>query len=250
MERRRTQLIQELNEAREELLNINFATGTTKNTNVARTNGRNVSRPYALVDEWRLKWTPTFRKLFAFTNNNVYIHGSIVNKMDGYELETDTEIFNEMRPALVGLIDYALSKLDEYYQVKPVLDDYIKRVAGTKLAVLLNEFNAVKDIAPNHAAIGFRTILSLVIQEKAKREKPGSNTASRPDLSVDKMIDCARTDSILSSDEQRLVDSFKSTHKDIYDFVAHRPGAKNLADKSEVDTMVDLLNKLLPAIIN
>ena len=242
MEVRRTNLIRELREAREELLNINFATDTT--------NRIGVSRPYALVDEWYIKWVPTFRRFGGLIPGAVSIQTLIANDKYGYDQVTDVEIFNELRPGFVSHIDYGLSMLDQQYQVRPLLEEYTKRVADTKLAVLLNEFNAVKDIAPNHAAIGFRTILSLVIQEKAKREKPGSNTASRPDLSVDKMIDSARTDSILSSDEQRLVDSFKSTHKDIYDFVAHRPGAKNLVDKSEVDTMVDLLNKLLPAIIN
>ncbi len=58
------------------------------------------------------------------------------------------------------------------------------------------------------------------------------------------------TEKILSIDKQRLVDSFVSTHKDIYDVVAHRPGANKIVDKSEVDTIVDLLNKLLPSIIN
>ena len=150
----------------------------------------------------------------------------------------------------MGLIDYALSQLDQEYQVRPLLEEYTKRVKDTKLAVLLNEFNAVKDIAPNHAAIGFRTILGLVIQEKAKRVNPTSNTAIRADLAPQPMIDSARNDNILSQDEQRLVNSFVSTHQDIYNMVAHRPGADKIVDKSEVDTMVDLLNKLLPSIIN
>jgi hypothetical protein len=131
-----------------------------------------------------------------------------------------------------------------------LLEEYTKRVADTKLAVLLNEFNAVKDIAPNHAAIGFRTILSLVIQEKAKRVNPTSHTAIRTDLAPQPMIDSARNDNILSPDERRFVSTFVSIHSDIYNMVAHRPGADNLIDKSEVDAMVDLLNKLLPSIIN
>lgn len=240
MELRRIRLIQELREAREDLLNINFATDTT--------NRLGVSRPYALVDEWYIKWTPTFRKLYAFTNNSVYLQGRILNTKDGYEQETDAEIFNEMRPTFVGLIDYALSNLDQYYQVPPVLEDYIQRVADTKLAQMLKEFNATKDSAPNLAAIGFRTILSLIIQEKAKRVNPTSNTATCTDLAPREMIDRARNDQILSPDEQRLVSSYTATHQDIYNLVAHRPGV--LIDKSEVDTMVDLLNKLLPSIIN
>lgn len=115
---------------------------------------------------------------------------------------------------------------------------------------MLKEFDMSKDSSPNLVAIGFRTILALVIQEKAKRLNPQSNTATRSDIALEKMIDSARNDNILSSDELRLLDSFRATHKDAYDFVAHRPGANRMIDKSEVTTMVELLNKLLPAIIN
>ena len=242
MELRRIRLIQELREAREELLNINFATDTT--------NRIGVSRLYALADGWCTKWTPAFRRFAAFTPSVPYIETAIHSQMYGYDQVTDVEIFDELRPVFVGFIDAALSQLDQGYEVKPLLEDYIKRVKDTKLAELLKEFNAAKDIAPNLVAIGFRTILSLVIQEKVKRVNPTSNTATKPDLAPQPMIDSARNDNILSQDEQRLVNSFVSTHKDIYDVVAHRPGADKIVDKSEVDTMVDLLNKLLPSIIN
>lgn len=240
MELRRIKLLQELREAREDLLNINFATDTT--------NRIGVSRPYALVEEWFIKWTPTFKKLFAFTDTSVWIEPDISSQLNGFQQETDVEIFNELRPVFVGFIDNALSWLDQEYEVKPLLEDYIQRVKDTKLAELLKEFNAAKDIAPNLVVIGSRTILSLVIQEKAKRVNPTSNTATRTDLAPQPMIDSARNEHILSQDEQRLVNSFVSTHRDIYDFVTHRPNI--LIDKSEVDTMVDLLNKLLPSIIN
>lgn len=240
MELRRIRLIQELREAREELLNINFATNTT--------NYLGISRPCGLVSQWVDKWIPTFKRLTAFSGD--YIEGAIHRQMNGYDQETDVEIFNELRPIFVGFIDAALSRFDQEYEVKPLLEAYIKRVNDTKLAELLKEFNAAKDIAPNLVAIGFRTILSLVIQEKAKRVNPTSNTAIRVDLAPQPMIDSARNDNILSQDEQRLVNSFVSTHQDIYNMVAHRPGADKIVDKSEVDTMVDLLNKLLPSIIN
>jgi len=242
MELRRTKLIQELREAREELLNINFATDTTKRTGVF-----GVSRPFLLVDDWLIKWTPMFGRFYAFPDG-YYLDPSIRKSMEGYEQETDAEIFNELRPGFVSVIDIALKRLDQQYEVKPLLEDYIKRVADTKLAELLKEFNAAKDIAPNLAAIGFRTILSLVIQEKAKRVNPTSNTATCTDLAPVPMIDRARNDHILSPDEQRFVNTFVSIHRDIYDLVTHRPNV--LIDKSEVDTMVDLLNKLLPSIIN
>jgi len=240
MELRRTKLIQELREAREELLNINFATDTT--------NRIGVSRPYALVDEWLNKWTAAFRKYAALSTFNPIIDIKINSDLGGYRQETDVEIFNELRSVFVSYIDGALSRLDQEYEVKPILEDYIKRVKDSKLAELLKEFNAAKDISPNLVAIGFRTILSLVIYEKAKRINPQSKTANRNDLAPKEMIDSARNEKILSPDEQRFVDSFVSIHKDIYDFVTHRPNI--LIDISEVDTMVDLLNKLLPSIIN
>jgi hypothetical protein len=242
MELRRLKLAQELREAREDLLNINFATDIT--------NRIGVSRPYALADEWVIRWDATFRKSNMLGGGMVNIRSSVVRELDGYEREEDIEVFNEMRPIFVGFIDLGLNIIDQGYEVKPVLEEYIKRVKDTKLAEMLKEFNMSKDTSPNLVAIAFRTILALIIQEKAKRLDPQSNTATRVDLALDKMIDSARNDNVLSSDELRLLESFKATHKDIYDFVAHRPGANKMVDKSEVATMVDLLNKLLPAIIN
>lgn len=241
MDLRRIKLIEDLRAAREELLNINFTT-----TAGTITYG-NASRPYGLVLEWLDKWNATFNRYAAFSGE-LSLNYNVEREMRGYHQETDVEIFNEMRPTFVGFIDRALSNLDQTHAVTPVLADYIKRVQDTKLAVLLNEFNAVKDVAPNLAAIGFRSILSLIIQEKAKRINPTANTATCIDLAPREMIDRARNDAILSPDEQRLVNSYIATHQDIYNLVAHRPNV--LIDKSEVDTMVDLLNKLLPSIIN
>lgn len=197
---------------------------------------------------WLDKWDATFKKSNTLGGGMVNIRSSILTQLAGYEKEKDPEIFNELRPIFVNFIDLGLHILDQEYEVRPVLDEYIKRVKDTKLAELLKEFNAIKNTAPNFTAMGFRTILSLIIQEKAKRVSPTSKTATRTDLAPQPMIDSARNDQILSLDEQRLINSFVSTHKDIYDFVTHRPNI--LADKSEVDTMVDLLNKLLPSIIN
>jgi hypothetical protein len=64
-------------------------------------------------------------------------------------------------------------------------------VKDTKLALLLNEFNAVKDSSPNLAAMGFRTILTLIIQERAKQVNPHVPLATRDNLAVDPCIDTA-----------------------------------------------------------
>jgi hypothetical protein len=237
----RIKLSQELREAREDLLNINFATGAIDGVNGA-------FPPWDQVRVWLDKWDATFKKSNTLGGGMVNIRSSVLTQLAGYEKEKDPEIFNELRPIFVNFIDLGLHILDQEYEVRPVLDEYIKRVKDTKLAELLKEFNGIKNTAPNFAAMGFRTILSLIIQEKAKRVSPTSKTATRTDLAPQPMIDSARNDQILSPDEQRLVNSFVSTHKDIYDFVTHKPSM--LADKSEVDTMVDLLNKFLPSIIN
>lgn len=235
-------LLQELREAREELLNINFATDKLSYTYGG------LSEQFSLIHAWREKWDRTFTKLNSPTNGGYFIQIPMRSHLSGYEREEDPEILNELRPIIVRLIDAGIASVDKTYQTAPLLEEYIARVKDTKLAELLKEFNATKDIAPNLAAIGFRTILSLIIQEKAKRVNPASRTATRTDLAPGPMIDSARNERILSSDEQRLIDSFVSTHRDIYDLITHRPG--RLIDKGEVDTMIDLLNKFLPAIIN
>jgi hypothetical protein len=236
MELRRIKLIQELKEAREELLNINFENSP--------------DTPYFLVNAWVSKWETTFRRCVTLDYHIGNIGRPVMRAMDGYEQEKDAEIYNDTTPIFVGYIDQGLRILDQEHEVRPLLEDYIKRVKDTKLAVLLKEFNLVKDVAPNHASMGFRTILCLVIQERAKRVNSTSKTATRTDLAVDEVIRDAKADGTLSGDEKRFVNTFVSMHKDIYDLVVHRPGADNMVDKNEVDAMVDLLNKLLPAIIN
>ncbi len=208
MDLRRTKLSQELREARESLLDINFE------------NSSNL--PYVQVVEWLMDRKTTFDKCNNLGHGMVNIWSSVVREMEGYQKERDAEIFNEMMPVFVGFLDIGLSILDQEYEVRPLLEEYILRVKDTKLAELLKEFNASKDSSPNLVAMGFRTILSLEIQEKAKRVNPTSKTATRTDLAPQSMIDSARNEQILSKDEQRLVDSFVSTHKDIYDFVTHR----------------------------
>jgi len=246
---RSTKLIQELREAREELLNINFADDSPKYAYIGKNPSsrieleRQPARPWDQLQAWLRKWDQAFLRF-----NRMHMGFVIRRELGGYEGVSDPEIYNDLRPSLLEWIDRGLGMLDQEYRVKPLLEDYILRVKDTKLAELLKEFKASKDSSPNLVAMGFRTILSLVIQEKAKRVDPTSKTATRTDLAPQSMIDSARNEQILSKDEQRLVDSFVSTHKDIYDFVTHRPTI--LTDKSEVDTMVDLLNKLLPSIIN
>jgi chemotaxis protein CheY-P-specific phosphatase CheC len=122
-------------------------------------------------------------------------------------------------------------------------------VTDTKLAVLLNEFNAIKDQAPNLAAIGFRTILSHLIQEQAKATKPKSEFAKKEDLFPSDAIKSATKEKFFQEAETKLIWNFeKNGQKAIFDNITHKPGANTLIDKSDLSSAVDMLNKLLPIV--
>src|SRR5258708_35915610 len=108
---RRIRLIQELREAREELLNINFATDTT--------NRIGVSRPYALLDNWYINWTQMFNRFDSIISGSIDI--AIHVRMHGYQQITDVEIFHELRPDFPNLIPFALTKLSPHTPLHPLL---------------------------------------------------------------------------------------------------------------------------------
>jgi hypothetical protein len=87
------------------------------------------------------------------------------------------------------LIDGAIVTVDAQAPVRPFLDDQILRVRDTKPAALLNEFNAAKDGQPNLAAIGLRTIICLIIQERARADDARSKLATRQDLALDPVLE-------------------------------------------------------------
>src|SRR6266699_251986 len=127
MELRRTKLIQELREAREDLLNINFATDTSRRVGVF-----GVSNPYVLVGEWLDKWDPTFNRYSAFFQTAELMNFYVTREVRGYQQEDDAEIFNEIRPKIVGFIDRALSNLDQEQEVEPVLEAYMTLLGNSE----------------------------------------------------------------------------------------------------------------------
>ncbi len=108
MEVRRLKLLQELRQARESLLDLSFG-----------------ASPYNDIRAWSNAWVPTFRRCSSFDPGIYAIESAINNSLGGYESETDAEVFYELRPNIVGFIDQALSRLDQQYEVKPVLKDYL-----------------------------------------------------------------------------------------------------------------------------
>ena len=89
----------------------------------------------------------------------------------------------------------------------------------------------------------------LIIQEKAKLKNPASALATKQDLSLDPLIKAALEEKLFDSGEEKLVRRFLSGgQKDMFDNIAHKPGANSLIEKAHLSDAVDLLNKLLPTI--
>ena len=171
MDRLKERSIEELREAREALLT------TSKNT-----------LTFGDIHSWFQTWEKRLSR--SETLSGHLIRFQIGQVIQGYETETDTEIRNELRARIVERLDNVLTILDSSLIVRPILEEYIFRVKDTKLAALLKEFNAIKDTNPNFAAIGFRTILTLIIREKAKLVNSASPLATKTDLAMPSRIVC------------------------------------------------------------
>jgi hypothetical protein len=157
------------------------------------------------------------------------------------------------RSRLVGMVDDNIRGIDATQIVETVLEANIKKVKDTKLAALLNEFNVIKDTAPNAASVLYRTILSLTLQERAKIKEPTSALATATDLSPEPSIRKALGEGghakIFDSAEEKLVRRFLTGgQKDTFDNVAHKPGQNALVAKENLSDAVDLLNSLLPTL--
>jgi hypothetical protein len=81
------------------------------------------------------------------------------------------------------MLDEIIRGIDSTQIVETILEANI-----TKLAALLNEFNAIKEAVPNAAAVLFRTVLALVLKERAKIRAPNDSLATATDLSLEPSI--------------------------------------------------------------
>lgn len=93
----------------------------------------------------------------------------------------DVDALNAARDEIVRMVDESISGLTGA-PVRPLLEDLIVKVKDVKLSTLLKEFNAIKDHQPNMAAIGLRTIICLIILERAKLTRPDEALAKTTDL--------------------------------------------------------------------
>jgi hypothetical protein len=171
-------------------------------------------------------------------------------KIGAYLNEDDPQIFDAVRAALVDQLDYEIKVIDATVIVRTVLEDYIIRVKDVKLATLLREFNETKDIQPNVAAIGFRTILGMVIGIRAALNDPNSALAKQQDLKFEPDIKAAIAGKIFDEGQiKRLQRFLTGGQKDKFDIVAHKRGGNALVLKDNLSDAVELLNALLPSIL-
>jgi hypothetical protein len=201
---------------------------------------------FQILREWVSKNRGTLLAAGQIAGSQAMAYNSINNLLLGYENTLDKDILDAVRDSIVESLDATTKKVDGKQIVRPVLDELILRVKDTKLAALLNEFNASKDGQPNLAAIGFRTILCLVIIEIAKIRQPNSKLAARIDFALDPIIQEALDSNLFDNGESRLVKRFRDGPKVTLDIVAHKPGNKSLIVKDDLSSVVDsLLNHLL-----
>jgi hypothetical protein len=177
----------------------------------------------------------------------VHAYNTIIHRLIPYQKISDIAILEAVRQEVVQIIDSQITASDAQEVVRPIFDDLILKVQETKLAALLNEFNASKEKQPNLAAIGLRTILCLVIQQRALLVRPTESLATRQDLALQPMLDDAIRLKIFSQAQTKLLDAYRRHGlKERSDNVAHKPGADNLVSKDDLSAAVNLLNGLLP----
>jgi hypothetical protein len=135
--------------------------------------------------------------------------------------------------------------------VRPILDDLILKIKDVKLSTLLREFNTIKNQQPNSAAIVLRTIICLIIQERAKLTQPEGALATRPDLELTPMLKSAVQEKIFDQGETKLLQAFQSQGlKETCDNVVHKPGENALIKADDLSSLVqNTVNKLLATLV-
>ena len=234
MEALKAYVVEQLRSAREELLAYDQLT---------------LSR----IDEWQSKYNGLALIPASRLPGNVHFCNTFGHVVQAVPAVAPPPVWQDLRSRIVGMLDDNIRGIDQTQIVETILESHIKKIGDTKLAALLNEFNAIKDTAPNAAAVLYRTILSLAIQERAKIKAPNHSLAAATDLALEPSIKKALGDGhpkIFDSAEERLLKRFLTGgQKDTFDNVAHKPGSNSLIGKENLSDAVDLLNSLLPTLL-
>jgi hypothetical protein len=103
------------------------------------------------IMSWRQSWDATLARADTL-HPSVFLNYQIRSGiMSGFNYENDHDICLELRDRIVAELDWAVAQIDEQQIVRPVLDTFITKVADTKLATLLLEFNDIRTTQPNVA---------------------------------------------------------------------------------------------------
>lgn len=201
-----------------------------------------------IIRLWFSNHKSDFEKADAISSYLLKIN--MLNKMDGSWQEQNSDVCLTLRGMLIDSIDTSIKEIDKKQLVRPILDELISKISDTKLATLLREFNETRASQPNLACAGFRTILPLIIRERAKKVDHSHNLAIKDDIKFESDItDAIAQETLFSSAERKLLKRYlKGGDKDSFDNVVHKPDY--LVDKSELDAAVTLLNRLLPTIVD
>ncbi len=198
------------------------------------------------LNGWFNAWENALNR-FDSVRGGIGTFKTLWSMYSNFSTVNDIEILSALRSSMVEMLDERVRIFDEKIIIRSILEQYISKIADTKLAALLSEFNQMKDKAPNFTAIGFRTILCLIIYEKAKHITQPPRFVTRGDLNLEEMLREAIEHNYFSSGGTRVLKRFRDTKKDIFDNLSHKPGV--LAHKDTLEDVVDMLNELLPEII-
>ena len=200
----------------------------------------------------------TSQVLSAYWNANVSaiapMGASLINPLGQFISSIgaiqDIDALDAARDDIVRMVDVSISGLSGA-PVRPILEELIVKVKDAKLSTLLKEFNAIKDHQPNLAAIGLRTIICLIILEKAKLTRPAEALAKTTDLMLKPMLESAIKIKIFDEGETKLLKAFEQQGlKETFDNVVHKPGDNALIKSDDLSALVqNTLNKLLAATV-
>lgn len=225
-------LIKKINEARSEIASLNTKILT-----------------FSIILDWHTKFSLIFVQAQGATNR--LVNQNIARHYQGHDRTDSSDVLDEVRQKIICQIDGTLMALNQKmpFSDTPIPQEVITKVRDIKLTTLLREFNNGLKSAPNLCMIGYRTILSLVLKERAKLEKPESKLATKDDVAFAPDIELAISEKIVSESEMKILRAYQASDRNNFDNIAHKAGKKNLVEEESIGAAIKNLNTLLRTII-
>lgn len=205
---------------------------------------------YAALAHWHGKFKAHMARAERITGSLIGVNAR--EYVRGYQLETDNDVLDAIRRKTVDLLDRNLEALgDTKVTAKPELDQLIAKVKPGKLATLLRELQDMQASQPNSAAVVLRTIICLIIKERARAKRPELRMAQTDDLNFAGDLRTAIDQRIFDGGDQKYLENFKDSNlRDLLDNITHKYEEKWLIkDKSDLVPGIELVTKLLYAVV-